>query len=128
MLNVSTATVKRSKTVLEKGVPELVDMQRSGEISAKAAQVVARLPEAEQRKAISGGVAGVKAASQKHPDPEPLVMPKQGRIPRWIPDDAERLWLLAKTDLDKILPSDKSRERILKEVVKYAQNRIDTNK
>jgi hypothetical protein len=60
MLNVGVDSIKRSKTVLKSGIPELQDMQMTGEISAKAASVVAKLPEEEQRKAVSGGVAGVK--------------------------------------------------------------------
>jgi hypothetical protein len=74
---------------------------------------------------------------KKEPEPEadkePLVVDeskpdKARRIPKWIPDDAERLWLLAKTDIEKILPTDRSRERVLQEVIAYAQTRIDQNK
>jgi hypothetical protein len=60
LLNISTATVKRSKAVLNTGISELQEMQMSGEVSAKAASVVAKLPEEEQRKAVSGGVAGAR--------------------------------------------------------------------
>jgi hypothetical protein len=145
MLNVSPNTIKRSKKVLTSGIPELQDMQMTGEISAKAASVVAKLPEEEQRKAVSGGVAGVKRAAKKqsdsatqsetfsesqeisHAEPKSDSSPKNQRVPKWIPDDARRLWLLAKTDLDKILKNDVSRESTLREVIKYAQNRIDNN-
>jgi len=53
---------------------------------------------------------------------------RQSKVPKWQPDDAERLWTMARTDLDKILKADKSRERVLREVIKYAQNRIEKNK
>ena len=46
-------------------------------------------------------------------------------IPKWIPDDADRLWLLAHIHLQKILPSDKSRERVLNEVVAYCHGQLD---
>ena len=38
--------------------------------------------------------------------------------------DAERLWLIAQSHLDKILPTDKSREQVLREVIAYAEKRI----
>lgn len=62
MLNVSVPTVKRSKKVITDGVQELQDMVTGGELSATAAFKVAKLPEAEQRKAVAGGVAGVREA------------------------------------------------------------------
>lgn len=52
MLNVSVPTVKRSKKVLTSGIPELQDMVTGGEVSAKAASEVAKLPPADQRKAV----------------------------------------------------------------------------
>lgn len=67
-------------------------------------------------------------------EPEPVVVDgveesiNQPRLKKSIPDDAHRLWMLAKTDLEKILKVDKSREIVLKEIIKYAQNRIDQNK
>lgn len=149
----SKRNIQRAKPIVQSGIQELQDMADSGEISIRAASEVAKLPEDEQRKAVSGGVAGVKEAAKKsslskrsvssdcpESESEPsektaqetcLNLPsnsnKRKRLPKWKPDDAERLWLLAKTDLDKILPSDISRERVLKEVVKYAQNRIQKN-
>jgi hypothetical protein len=60
-------------------------------------------------------------------EPEPLVVDEvKGKAPKWTPDDADRLWLLAKIDLDKILPTDKSRERVLMEVVEYSHARLKT--
>lgn len=132
LLNIGVDTIKRSKQTMRTGIPELQDMQSSGEISAKAASNVAKLSEEEQRKAVSGGVAGVKAAAKSvhpYPSPAPVTVDKtkSARVPKWIPDDAHRLWLLAKTDLDKILKNDTSREKTLKEIIEYAQNRINNN-
>ena len=145
MLNVGHGTIDRARQAMKKGIPEIVSMMETGEITAYAASVVAKLPEEEQRKAVSGGVAGVKRAAKKqsdsatqsetfsesqeisHAEPKSDSSPKNQRVPKWIPDDARRLWLLAKTDLDKILKNDVSRESTLREVIKYAQNRIDNN-
>lgn len=145
MLNVSRNTVKRSKVVLEHGIPELADMQQSGEVSASAAESVARLPEDEQRKAVAGGVAGVKAAAKKragrtssttHSDsstsssqtsPEDQNKKRQ-RAPSYHPDDAERLWAVAFGHLEKISATDKSREKVLMRIVAYCEKRIRENK
>jgi hypothetical protein len=146
MLNVGHGTIDRAKQAMKRGIPEIVSMMETGEITAYAASVVAKLPEEEQRKAVDGGVAGVKALAKKQSDSgtrsktssesqktshaEPKSDSshmKSQRVPKWIPDDARRLWLLAKTDLDKILKNDVSRESTLREVIQYAQNRIDNN-
>lgn len=148
MMNVSVATVKRSKSVIDNGIPELADMQRSGEVSASAASEVAKLPEEEQRKAVSGGVAGVKAAAKKSASQKCKTTPsecldgsglstspsentpaeKAKRTPNYIPGDALDIWNVAKTHLDRILKNDIHREQALKEVIEYCQNRISNKK
>jgi ParB-like chromosome segregation protein Spo0J len=143
MLNVSRNTVKRSKTVLEHGIPELADMQQSGEVSAAAAESVARLPEAEQRQAVAGGVAGVKAAAKKRngngskeipqtsqstSSPEQKQTSRRERAPSYHPDDAERLWAVAFGHLEKISATDKSREKVLRRIIAYCEKRIQENK
>lgn len=138
MLNIGVDSIKRSKQVMRDGIPELQDMQMSGEVSARAASIVSKLTEEDQRKAVSGGVAGVKqaakgATSEKSPavdqeESPQAAAPKKERIPNWIPDDAERLWTLARQDLNKILKTDKSRVRILNEIITYAQTRISENR
>ncbi len=47
---------------------------------------------------------------------------------KYAMDDAERLWGIAKISLEKILPNDQSRVRIMQEVVAYGQNRISPRK
>ena len=141
-LNVGHGSVDRAKQVLTKGIPEIQDMVTSGEISVNTAKDISTLPEDDQRKAVSGGVAGVKdlakklrqSAKQSNPSTEkqdtpqasPSTPPHTGHIPKWKPDDADRLWLLAKQDLNKILPTDKSRVRVLNQIISYAQTRIET--
>ena len=111
LAGVSRDTVDKVKAIEKKAAPEIKAALAKGEISINKAHKTVKEP--------------------RHDDPDPVVVDesknKPARVPKWVPDDAERLWMLAKTDLDKILPSDSSRERVLREVVKYAQNRIDTN-
>lgn len=57
-LNVGTSSLDRARQLQRDGISELSDMVDSGEVSVNAAHKVAKLPEAEQRKAVSGGVAG----------------------------------------------------------------------
>jgi ParB-like chromosome segregation protein Spo0J len=136
MLNIGVDSIKRSKTVLKSGIPELQDMQMSGDISAKAASVVAKLPQEQQRKAVCGGITGVKNAAKEAKAVKELadtIVADESKtenepLPKWIPDDADRLWRLAHSDLEKILSIDKSRERVMREIIEYAQKRINTKK
>jgi ParB-like chromosome segregation protein Spo0J len=59
------ASIKRAKAIVESGIPELHDMVESGEVSVRAGSAVASLPPDEQRKAVAGGVQGVKDAAKK---------------------------------------------------------------
>lgn len=137
-LNVGVSTLDRARKIQRVGSPELNAAVESGEVTVGAAYKVAELPHDEQRKVLSQGLEAVKAkakeireAAKPVIEPEPVIVdgtkPSNPRAPKWKPDDAERLWLLAKTDLDKILPSDVSRQRIMEEVITYAKNRIDKN-
>jgi hypothetical protein len=144
ILSIGTGSIDRAKQVINKGSQELVDLVENGKVSVDSARLIVRLDQEEQREVMAKGVDAIKAKASElrgkakaysQEEPEPLVVDgtkederKTMRVPKWTPDDAERLWLLAKTDLDKILPSDKSRERVLREVIAYAQNRIDKNK
>jgi len=142
MLSVSRDSVKQARKIAKQGSPELNEAVMQGGVSLAAAVDVSSLPHDEQAAIVAKGGDAVKAkakeirqqVSEHQEDPEPLVVdgldesPKHERNKKWVPDDARRLWLLAKTDLDKILKEDKSRESILLEVIKYAQQRIETNK
>jgi hypothetical protein len=48
--------------------------------------------------------------------------------PRVKIDAAERIWAVAKGELDKITKGDVSRERVLLQVIAYCQKRIETHK
>lgn len=61
----SPANIKRAKPIVQSGIQELQDMVDSGEVSIRAGSEVAKLPKEEQRKAVSGGVSGVKSAAKK---------------------------------------------------------------
>tara|TARA_R110000824_G_scaffold400941_1_gene610018 strand:- start:835 stop:1632 length:798 start_codon:yes stop_codon:yes gene_type:complete len=132
-LNIGASSLDRARRVQRDGVPELNEAVEKGEASVNAAAEVSKLPEAEQREAVSKGAKGIKEAAKKHsaasssssaPSPES----QHGRVPKWEPNDADRLWLMAKQEVGKILPSDKSRVRVLNEMISYAQTRIEINK
>lgn len=148
MLNIGHATIDRAKRAIKYGIPEIVSMMESGEISAAAASEVSQLPKEEQCKAVSGGVAGVKEAAKKlnskkcrktrsgsskdsdlsKSQNENTPGEKLQKLPKYIPSDAEELWIQAKSRLDNILPSDQSREKVLTVIIEYCKNRIETNK
>lgn len=136
------ASIKRAKPIVQSGIQELQDMVDGGEVSIRAGSEVAKLPKEEQRKAVSGGVAGVKDAAKKCKQSSESLdatsgssllisssrTPTSDKMPKFIPDDAARLWTLARTDLDKILPTDKSLKTIMREVIAYAEERISKTK
>lgn len=75
-------------------------------------------------------------AQESDEDTDPVVVDgtkkkkpaKEPKLAKFVSDDAERLWVLAKTDLDKILKIDISRERVLHKVIAYANSRLNNNK
>ena len=141
------ASIKRAKPIVQSGIPELQDMAESGEVSIRAASEVAKLTPEEQRKAVAGGVQGVKNAAKK-PDSrkcstthcesfngqgslnsqnENTPGAKSKRTPNYIPSDGMDIWNVAKTHLDRILKNDTQREAALNKAIDYCRNRI-TNK
>ena len=140
MLNVSRDSVQQAKKITNEGIPELAEMVQQGDVSLASAVDVAKLPEAQQKEAVAGGAEGVKAAAKKSRESKQSTekpsdssledsLPHQsGKTPKYIPNDAEELWVQAKTRLDNILPSDPSRESVLKEVIEYCNSRIASNK
>jgi hypothetical protein len=120
LAGVSRDTVDKVKQIEKKATPEVKASLAKGEISINKAHKTTKTPKQEDTE------------PEPEPEPEPLIVdgtpPKRERLPKWIPDDAERLYALAHGHLEKILPEDRSRERMLRELIKYAQNRIETNK
>jgi hypothetical protein len=53
MLNISVASIKRAKTVIENGAPELVQAVESGRVAVSAAAELAYMPEDRQRAILS---------------------------------------------------------------------------
>ena len=122
MLKVGESTVTRAKKIQRFGSPELNAAVESGELTVGAAHKVASLPHEEQSALVAAGPAAVKARAKEitqaaikpepEPDvepepesePEPLVVdgsaeaPEPARMAKWVHSDADRLWLLARTD------------------------------
>lgn len=96
----SKSQIKRVRKAKRDGIPELVDMLESSEITPTDADVVSSLPKEEQRKAVSGGVAGVKAAAKKAAAKDkPIKVPKN-KIPtkEEIAQDHNRILANLKTN------------------------------
>jgi ParB-like chromosome segregation protein Spo0J len=140
MLNIGVDSIKRSKTVLKSGIPELQDMQMSGEVSAKAASVVAKLPEEEQRKAVSGGVAGVKAAAKKPSSEQNSDSLESANSESTEQEQSSTrqqplriahamgIFYVAKNHMEKIAKNDIERIDALKAMIDYCNNRIESKK
>lgn len=151
LLKVGTTSIDRAKRAMKHGIPEIVSMMESGEISALAASQVSQLPKDEQSKAVSGGVAGVKEAAKKlkmEKDSKknldfsesvdtqstnlesikPCESSKPQRIPSYVPSEANLIWGMAKSQLVRIAKNDTQRVEALESCIKYCQERISQNK
>ena len=116
LLNVGTSSIDRAKKVI-KDAPELVEKIESGEMSVNAAYV-----------------------STKHPaedsPPDPVIVdgiseeaPATRRSPlKIIESEGMRIWLLAKSHLDRINKNDEFREQALNACAEYCQKRISAKK
>jgi hypothetical protein len=141
----SPSQIKRVRKAKRDGVPELVEMLESGEITPATADTVASLPEEDQRKAVSGGVAGVKSAARKAREDsatkaeapeleatedseaqEPQSKPQ--RAPNYIPSEGMLIWGMAKSQLVRIAKNDTHRVNALNACIAYCQERISANK
>ena len=116
LLNVGTSSIDRAKKVINQA-PELVEKIESGAMSVNAAYVATKKPTNE----TDGNLPPLVALT-------PTTAPKSNRTPNYIPSDAMDIWNVAKTHLDRILKNDIHREKALKEVIEYCQNRISKNK
>jgi hypothetical protein len=131
LLRVGRGSVGRAKLVQTHGDPELVKAVESGDVKVSTAATITELPKGEQRAVIELGPDAVhqramelRANGAKRPE---VPRFKSNRLPPYQPTDSPEVWQQARLILDRILPADKHRERILKEVIAYCQNRI-TNK
>ena len=115
------ANIKRAKPIVQSGIQELQDMVDRSEISIRAGSEVAKLPEDEQREAVSKGIHGVKEAAKKAkaakpPTANPAARPREENLALSDTDvqrgdraeqDSEKLWLL-KSTWNKASKKDKS--------------------
>lgn len=143
----SRRNIQRAKPIVQNGIPELQDMVDTGEVSIRAGSKVAKLPEEEQRKAVAGGVAGVKEAAKKLSSKkisvfsesantqsenseenaqEPSLMPH--KPVKFTVSHGMGIYLVAKSHMDKITKPDTERVQALNKMIEYCQNRINSNK
>lgn len=124
----TVANIRRAKPIVERGIPELQDMAETGEVSIRAASEVAKLPEAEQRKAVSGGVNGVKEAAKamskesKEQQDTPIV-----KIGKYRQCNGMGIAATALSVLDRISKTDKEHDAAFQQVIEYCQKRLTEN-
>ena len=139
LLNVGTSSVDRAKVIVKDGIPGLVDMVQSGEVSVAAATDVAKLTQDEQRQAVSGGVTGVMDAAKKSRLSKPSAVksldngnlsptPISSNPGKYIPEDGLAIWATAKSVMERILPQDIHREAALLAAKQYIETRIEKKK
>jgi hypothetical protein len=140
LLNVSTRSVDRAKKVMADAIPEVTEMVKAGELSLRAGLAVSQLSEEEQAAAASEGVAAVKAAAKAAAaakdgsEPEPVVVDgtkgdgKPNKATPYRPDQGEDWFIHAKIQMDKIHPNDISREKALRKMVAYCEERLKSKK
>ena len=112
----STASIDRARTVRTKGTPELVKAVKDGALSVGRAAEIASLPKEKQDAAMKEP----KAPSPSKQPKKPMESEEWSAGPQ--ADDqstAERQWLAARAELDKIPADAKGRSRILKDVMDY---------
>jgi len=132
-LNVSTASVDRARRIQRDGISELQDMVNSGEVTVYAAQTVAKLPEQDQRKAVSGGVTGVKEAakkaSAKEPTQEPIIQQNTdsptNRKSKMIiiESNGMAIYASAKSVMDRLSDKDTEFDQSIQAMIDYCEKR-----
>ena len=81
---VGTATVERVRVIKKKGIPELQDAVRSGQVSSNAGACIASLPEDEQRSVVASGPAVVRTRATEIRN----GVPRHDSKPEPVPDSA----------------------------------------
>jgi hypothetical protein len=109
----SRKNIERAKPIVQSGIPELQDMVESGEVSIRAGSEVAKLPEAEQRKAVSGGAEGVKKAAKKQASQDPAKTKRKPAIPTEADIEKENQRILGNLKTSWAIASKPIREKFL---------------
>lgn len=132
----SIASIQRAKAIVQGGIPELQDMAESGEISIRAASEVAKLPEEEQRKAVLGGITGVKEAAKKaseKPKKEkqtslPVIEKQSTNGKKIIMRIGMQIFYSAELVMQRLDPIDEEFDQCLDAMIQYCQNRKENKK
>jgi hypothetical protein len=144
MMNVSTDSVKQARKIAKQGSPELNEAVMQGGVSLAAAVDVSSLPHEEQAAIVAKGMDAVKAkakeirqqASEPQEEPETVVIdgtqddeaPSRRPPLKIIESEGMRIWLLAKSHLDRINKHDEFRVQALQACAEYCQKRITAKK
>lgn len=130
-LGVGTTSVDRARRVERDGAKELVAAVDRGEVKLGTAEKIIALPKSEQREIVAAGPERVRerAAEIRNGASASPTPPKQSeRLPKYQPTDSLEIWQQAKLVLERILPTDKHRVKVLNEVINYCQQRLTNNK
>ena len=127
----SKGNIKRAKAIVQGGIPELMDMAESGEVSIRAASEVAKLPEEEQRKAVLGGITGVKEAAKKasvKPPKEkqsssPVTQKQSTNGKKIIMRIGMQIFYSAELVMQRLDPIDEEFDQCLDAMIQYCQTR-----
>jgi hypothetical protein len=118
---ITDLTTRKEQTAPRKASPVILD----AEIVAPDPRSSATSPRTSPAPVvIEAEIVEPGAADNQAPNTTPVSAPNHDSIPKWIPDDAMDIWAVAKTHLDKILSIDKSREKVLMEVITYCREKI----
>jgi len=118
-LGVGRRSVQRAKAIEENAIDTLKDMVDTEDVDLWNAEIVSRLPEAEQEKAVLGGVAGVKAKA-KEVKQEKKEAAKQEKLDR---SDAMKFATMAIAQLERINRGDAKKNDALNKVINYCEGR-----
>jgi hypothetical protein len=127
------ASIKRAKPIVTNGIPALQDMAETGEVSIRAASVVAKLPKDEQEKAVSGGISGVIAAAKNataQPAGKQAPTPPQKvnlRGKKVIESNGMAIFASAKCVMDTLSKDDTEWRQCLEKMAAYCNTRIKNN-
>lgn len=142
-LRVGHTSLDRARRVQRDGVPELSVAVERGEVTVSAAEHVAKLPKEEQAEIVAKGPEEVKRKAtemrkakqeEKPKAPEASTAdavdekPKRQKKLKVEFDHAEDIWTTAWGILERIHPEDLSREKVLRDIIAYAEKRLQENK
>lgn len=104
-------------------IKEIAEMKRIGEITFASCAKMAKMPKADQKKAVLGGVYGVNQALGHIKKGQ---LSASSRMEDHIPSDGKSCAVMAIIKLDRILDTDSEFEWAMNHIIAYCENRMNT--